>query len=382
MIPRFKPDINHKEILGLFNVQDNAVEHFENIFKRKFKAVDAIAFPYGRSAQWAFFKSLNIKNSEIIMPAYTCSVVAHAISLSGNKPKFIDINLADYNMDLNQLENSINENTRAIIATHTFGYPQNIEWIEDIIKRAEKRFDRKIWFINDCCHAFGAKWKETLIGSSGDVAVYAFNISKLITSIFGGILTFQDKSLASKVRSFRDKHYKSPSWNKKISRRIYLLLVYFLFNKKSYDFLWYLKENTTFLDHLTKSYHLDNKIHFPPDYLDLMLQVEASVGAIQLQKYDSIIRNRIKKAYEYDLTLPRKEGWIFPPIIKGATYSHYTVRVKNRAKVIKDYAAKGIELGELIQYSIPHLSSYWEDGYNNKFPNSLEASKSTINFPL
>ena len=53
--------------------------------------------------------------------------------------------------------------------------------------------------MQDCCHAFGAEWRGRMIGTSGDVAVYAFNISKLMTSIFGGMLTFQNKDLAQKL---------------------------------------------------------------------------------------------------------------------------------------------------------------------------------------
>ena len=78
-------------------------------FAEKFQAIDAVAFPYGRSAQWAFLKALGIENAEIIMPAYTCSVVAHAVTLSGNEPRFIDIDLHDYNMNLDLAEAAINE---------------------------------------------------------------------------------------------------------------------------------------------------------------------------------------------------------------------------------------------------------------------------------
>ena len=112
MIPRFKPWLSWSEILSLFKSNKGAVECFEKAFAKKFNAVDAIAFPYGRSAQWAFFKAMGIQNAEIIMPAYTCSVVAHAVSLSGNTPQFIDINLDDYNMNLDEAEAAINENTR------------------------------------------------------------------------------------------------------------------------------------------------------------------------------------------------------------------------------------------------------------------------------
>ena len=88
--------------------------------------------------------------------------------------------------------------------------------------------------MQDCCHAFGADWEGQLVGTAGDVAVYAFNISKMITSIFGGMLTFKDQSLADKVRKWRDLNYRRPDRFKGIRRRIYLLAIYFAFNKYIY----------------------------------------------------------------------------------------------------------------------------------------------------
>ena len=83
-------------------------------------------------------------------------------------------------MDLDLVENAITDKTRCIIATHTFGYPQDIDRLEKIVREAENTHGQKIWLMQDCCHAFGAEWNGKMIGTSGDVAVYAFNISKLI----------------------------------------------------------------------------------------------------------------------------------------------------------------------------------------------------------
>jgi perosamine synthetase len=381
MIPRFKPDLGWGEFKTLFRWNSGAVEQFEKKFARAFQAVDAVAFPYGRSAQWAFFKAIGLKGAEVIMPAYTCSVVAHAVTLSGNKPCFIDIKLDDYNMDLDLVQTAISEHTRAIIATHTFGYPQDLDRLEEIVKGAEKRFGHKIWLIQDCCHAFGASWKGRMIGTSGDVAIYAFNISKTITSIFGGMLTFQNRELSNQVRAWRDANFNKPHWTKAIKRRLYLLAIYIAFNEKIYGLTWWLQEKTSLLNRFTKSYHLDNQIHFPPDYLDTMLPVEAAVGLEQLGKYSNIIQRRQENAAYYGRHLPWDKNWIYPKIVDGATYSHYVVRVPSRAEVINEYAGKGINLGELIQYSIPNTIPYCKFGEFN-CPNSMEASKKTVNFPM
>jgi perosamine synthetase len=382
MIPRFRPSLGWREFFVLFKRNKGSVVRFEKAFSKKFEAVEAVVFPYGRSAQWAFFKAVGIENAEVIMPAYTCSVVAHAVTLSGNVPRFIDISLEDYNMNLDEVENAINENTRAIIATHTFGYPQNIDRLEAMVEHAQKTYGHKVWLVQDCCHAFGAKFNGRLIGTSGDVAVYALNISKMITAIFGGVLTFQDKELADRVRSWRDENYKRAGYWKNIQRRFYLLAVFVAFNKKVYGLTWWLQEKTSLLNKYTKSYHLDDKIHFPPDYLDKMLDVEAAVGLSQLKRYDTIIARRRVNALWYEQNLKPHEGWIFPPIIEGATYSHYVVRVPNRKSVVNDWAiSKGVHLGELIQYTIPLLTEYEGKSFGN-FENSCEASKTTINFPV
>lgn len=380
MIPRFKPALGWSEFFALFKFNRGSVKMFEQAFAQKFEAVDAVSFPYGRSAQWAFFKALGIQGAEVIMPSYTCSVVAHAVSLSGNTPRFVDIDMYDYNMNLDLAETLITPKTRAIIATHTFGYPQDLDRLEKIVENAEQKFGHKVWLIQDCCHAFGASWKGRIIGSSGDVAIYAFNISKLVTSIFGGMLTFQDKELANKVRNWRDIHYQKPSFLKSFKRRLYLLAVFFAFNSSIYGLVWWLQNRTPILNKLTKAYHLDNKIHFPPDFKDRMLEVEASVGLAQLVKYDEIIRKRRTKARYYIENLKKRTGWVFPPLVEGATYSHFTIRVPNREEVKKEYLKKGEEIGELIQYSVPNLDCY--NIHNVDCENANLCSQQAINLPV
>ena len=380
MIPRFNPALSWREILALLYSRSDAVQKFEKKFAKKFNAADAVAFPYGRSAQWAFFKALGIENAEIIMPAYTCSVVAHAVTLSGNFPRFIDIDLSDYNMNLDLAETAINEKTRCIIATHTFGFPQDLDRLENIVKKAEKKYGHKIWLMQDCCHAFGAKWNDRMISDSGDVSVYAFNISKIMTSIFGGMLTFQNKDLASKVRKWRNENFKKATLKKKIMRRIYLLCVFFSFNRTVYSLIYWLHYKTPFLDRLTKAYHLDDKIHFPPDFLMHMSNVEAEVGLVQLKKYDDIIDFRLKAAKKYLKEFESKKEWKLPPEIRGSTFSHFPVKVNSRSSLVKEYLKKGMELGTLIDYSIDALPCY--EHLKSHCPNSRECSLNMVNFPV
>jgi dTDP-4-amino-4,6-dideoxygalactose transaminase len=126
---------------------------------------------------------------------------------------------------------------------------------------------------------------------------------------------------------------------------------------------------------------LDDKVHFPPDYADLMLGVEAMVGMEQLKKYHQIIAQRRENADWYHNNLPRQEGWIFPPLVEGATYSHYVIRVPDRHKEIVAFAKAGVHLGELIQYSVPELGSYHQST-EREYKHSALASHTTINVPI
>ena len=49
----------------------------------------------------------------------------------------------------------------------------------------------QVWVIQDCAHSFGAEWRGRLVSREGDVALYVLNISKVLSSIFGGMLTFE-----------------------------------------------------------------------------------------------------------------------------------------------------------------------------------------------
>lgn len=379
MIPRFRPIIGADEALALFRSSSGSVRLFERDFAARFDAVDAVAFPYGRSALWALLKTLGLSDVEVIIPSYTCSVVAHAIALSGNRPQFVDIQLSDYNMDLERLHEAINEQTRAIIATHIFGYPLDIDRLDTIVAEAMNRYGHKIWVIQDCAHSFDARWQGRPVASAGDVALYGLNISKMMTSIFGGMLTFQDQAVATRIRDWRDENFRKPAVLKSWRRRFYLLAVYVAFNERFYGLTWWLQNKTAVLDSLAKDYHLDDEIHFPPDFLDQMLDIEAAVGRVQLQKYDQIIALRRQNAEWYEQHLPRHKDWILPPLVEGATYSHYVIRTEHRDDFIRACAKNGVELGRVIDYCVPDLSSYQP---GNTCPNATHASRTVVNLPL
>jgi len=382
LIPRLKPYLGKEEILALFSSHANAVKQFEKIFADTFRVNDAISFPYGRSGLWAFLQAMGIKNKEIVQPAYTCSVVGHATVLSGNRPRFVDIDLSDYNMNLDQFADAINEYTGAVVPTHLFGYPMNLDRIEEIVRSAEKKFSHRIYIIQDCAHSFDAEWQGRSVIRAKDGALFGLNISKQITSIFGGMFTTDDEEIGEKVRTWRDEHFTERARLEKWWRAVYLMASSMAFSRAFYGLTYWLQYKSSFLKGLTDAYHLDEKIHFPPDYKTLLSGVEASVGLRQLEKYAFIKdrRREIAKTYFEKLQLP--PDWVLPPDVPGATFSHFVIRVPEREKVMRAAARRGVQLGQLIEYSMPHHPAYKKYSKKEGFPNSLNCSRTTINLPI
>lgn len=382
MIPRLKPFAGKEELFALLERVPNAVEKFEEKFAAAFGTSLAIAFPYGRSALWAFLKAMRIEDAEVVQPAYTCSVVGHATVLSGNRPRFVDCNLRDYNMDLDLLERAITGRTRMVIPTHIFGYPMDVNRVDQIVRDAENRYGQRIYIIQDCAHSFDAEWQGESVIKAGDGALFGLGISKQITSIFGGMLTTDDEDIAANLIAFRDENFSRKSLFEIIRRALYLSASLAAFENTMYGLTYWLQERTSLLKGLTDAYHLDQKIHFPPDHDHSLSSLEARVGLRQLEKYAFIKRRRREIAGFYFEKLKVPSGWVLPPRVEGATYSHFAIRVPDRDLVLEVSAREGVQLGQLIEYSMPHLPAYRQYGEGQEFPNSLLCSQSMINLPI
>jgi len=381
MIPRLRPSLDSREILALAGRQPDAVPLFERAFAQTFGCAHGVAFPYGRSGLWALLKSLDLSDAEVILPAYTCSTVAHAVVLSGNVPCFVDIDLSDYNMALDDVERSITAKTRVIIATHLFGYPLNLDHLRAIVRDAEARWRQKIWIVQDCAHSFDARWKGASVCAAPDVALFGLNISKTITSIFGGMITTNNPDIDRRLRSVRDGCFTARPAIGSLERGLYLLAALAAFTPSVYGVVHWLANHTPALDRLTRSYHLDERIHFPPDYLRLLTPLEARVGLVQLRKYADIVDHRRATAAYYDSHLQHVLGLTPPPLVDGATYSHYTVRVQDRPFWLTRLARAGVELGQVIDYVVPRWPAYRRYA-DRAFPKSIVAMREVMNLPV
>lgn len=378
MIPRLKPYYNYKELLAALTPSHGAIVRYENEFATKFECAYGIMFPYGRSGIYALLKIWGLHNDEVICPAYTCVVVQHAIMMSGNVPVFVDCGKDSFNMDYDELEGAITPQTRCIVVTHLFGYPMDVHRVEQIVNRAEKKFGNKIYVIQDAAHSFGAKWEGELVTKFGDAAVFGLNISKIINSVFGGMVITNNEDCYRKLIEFRKSNFKKTGIIKSLKRLAYLISVMVAFNSVVYSIVHWM-ERKKLLDRFVK-YYEEGSIDMPADWDQMPCELEARVGLVQLGKYDEIISLRKQNALRYIEQFRNNADIVFLPYDEGCTYSHCVALVADRNKWVNDYQGKSVQLGILIEYSVPEMKAYRK--YKLKaYPLSEYYSGHTINFP-
>lgn len=130
---------------------------------------------------------------EVITTPFSYIATTSAILWEGFVPIFVDIDPEFLTIDENKIEAAITPNTKAILATHVFGNPCNVEKIEEIAQRY------KLLVIYDSAHAFGVKYNGKSLFKHGDISTCSFHATKLFHTGEGGALICNNKTYAEKV---------------------------------------------------------------------------------------------------------------------------------------------------------------------------------------
>lgn len=165
--------------------------------------------------------------ASVITQAFSCLVVPNAIKFADLKPVYVDID-ESFNLDIDDLKRKINKETKAIIIQNTFGIPAKINEILTIAK------ENNLVIIENLTHSLGAKYQNVYLGNFGDVALLSFNRNKIISSIIGGALVINNKTLNEKIKE----SYKNLGEldNKEVQKILFTGKVLYQ-AKKNYNFL-------------------------------------------------------------------------------------------------------------------------------------------------
>jgi dTDP-4-amino-4,6-dideoxygalactose transaminase len=147
-------------------------------------------------------KALGLKG-EIITTPFSFVATTAAISWEGCEPVFADIDKDTFNIDPAKIEEAITDKTTAILATHVFGNPCDIDAIQKI---ADKHGLKVIY---DAAHCFGTKYKGRHVFNYGDISTASFHATKLFHTIEGGAVMTNNIELLKSMAHIRNFGYET-----------------------------------------------------------------------------------------------------------------------------------------------------------------------------
>ena len=155
-----------------------------------------ISYASGRMAFFSLLKEWKVgQGDEVILPAFTCSVMPNAVWRAGAKPVFADIDKDTFGSGAEQIEKKIMPRTKVIVAQHSFGIPCGIRKITELGKR------KGILVVEDSAISLDSTVDGVTVGNWGDAAIFSTDHSKPINTLVGGFLYTRDKNLHEKLKS-------------------------------------------------------------------------------------------------------------------------------------------------------------------------------------
>jgi dTDP-4-amino-4,6-dideoxygalactose transaminase len=141
-------------------------------------------------------KALGI-TGEVITTPFSYVATTNAILWEGCKPVFVDVHPQSLCIDASLIEAAITADTQAILATHVYGFPCDVEAIEIIAKK------HRLKVIYDGAHAFGCTYKGKSLLDYGDISTCSFHATKIFHTVEGGCIICNDKTLAKELYLYR-----------------------------------------------------------------------------------------------------------------------------------------------------------------------------------
>lgn len=147
----------------------------------------------GTLALQVAYRALGITGTALTTP-FTFVATTSSLVWEGITPRFVDIDPETFCMDPDLIEQSITEDTSAIVPVHVFGNACEVERIGEIAKK------HKLKVIYDAAHAFGVRYKNESILNYGDAATLSFHATKLFHTIEGGAIVFKEKEALERAK--------------------------------------------------------------------------------------------------------------------------------------------------------------------------------------
>jgi len=306
---------------------------------------------------------------EVIIPAYTYCATANVVIHCGATPVMVDTLPDNFNVDPNKIEAAITEKTKVIIPVDIAGLPCDYDAIWEIIHRSKSQFKPgnqlqeklgRIMLLADSAHGFGADYNGKKLGSVADGTGFSFHAVKNLTTAEGGAVCLNLPDGFDHEEAYR-------------------MLNVMSLHGQSKDALAKTQKG---------AWRYDVEI---PGYKCNMTDIQAAIGLIELERYNSETLPRRKEICELYNSQFQGESWAKIPTFqtsnKNSSYHLYQLRINSASEEQRDEIIRLIAEDDIAVnvhfIPLPMLTAYKNLGHSmTHLDNSFEHYQNEISLPL
>jgi dTDP-4-amino-4,6-dideoxygalactose transaminase len=328
---------------------------FEKEFAQVVGTRHALALNSGTAGLHLSLEAVGVGPGSVVLTTpYTFIATAEVARYLGADPVFVDIDPATLNIDVAQLEGSLEtlaaagRQVSAIVPVHVAGLPCDMEAIRHLSLK------HGVPVVEDAAHAFPVRQAGRYAGTLGDAGVYSFYANKTITTGEGGMVATDRDEVAARIRIMRLHGIDREVWNRYTAPGA----------SWKYDVV-------------------------AAGYKYNMTDIAAAIGRVQLKKAEAFLSRRKAIARRYVAAFSALDFLTLPQWTENHAWHLFIVRIKEkkltltRDQCIEELQKKGI--GVSVHFIPLHTMKYYREKYGLKpddFPAAMDCYRACISLPL
>lgn len=387
-IPRFSPSFSTAEAaiaaryLAFPPEDQPKVRAFEREFAAYIGARHAVMTPSARYAFYLLLQAMGIgAGDEVVIPGLTYFAIPSMAVTAGVRPVFADIGLTTHVLDPAAFEAAITPRTRAVVPTHLYGTPCDMQAIVAIARRHGVRV------IEDCAQSTGARYRGVRVGNLGDASYYTFGLTKNITTLSGAMITTNDDAIAAYCRGQIDTSTPAPL--KKAAREAVTgVAMMVATNPLVYPFTLHPMirvGNKLGKDPIHERFGEPEVLYaeVPRSFRSSRPRaVQAAVGMKQLERIEALNGARIRNGRTLDEQLANVPGLLVPSYPEGAEpiYMSFVVHHPRRDALMAALRRRGVDT--TIGYMNDCSDHPLFPAFRRPCPNAAIAKRDQLHIPV
>lgn len=331
--------------LGLFKGEE-VFDEFTTILKHYFQVDYLGLVNSGTTANFVIYNVLkemrrNKTQNEVILPAYTAPSLLLPIEAAQLKPVLVDIDPDTFNLSVEKVQEKLSEKTLAIMPVHMFGLPCEVEAFLTMTAKTD------IFVLEDGASALGTTINDRHIGTLAPFGFYSLNRGKNVSTLAGGIITWQDTGL---TELFRKYIAALPTLSQRAKWLMFLRFCGLSLAVRPFPYT-VLNPFITKFKYTTLHTHFDTFQYTP---------MQAELGINLWKRIGLLDRKRVENGKRLIEIFQNQSGFHIPNIPTGArvAFNQFPVIVddlEKRSQIIRQLSSEGIETSTLYDHPLHHI---------------------------